>query len=219
MMHFVDDALVDADILVFVTDINEKQDEEDVLEKLKKTTAKVLVVINKIDESNNDLIEEKINYWKEKLNPDGIIGCSALHSYNLEPVMSFITENLPEHPAYYEKDELTDRSERFFVSEMIREKILKFYKKEIPYSAEVIITSFKEAKDIVKISAEIVVERDSQKNIIIGAGGVMLKKVGTYARQDMEEFLKKKVFLEMFVKVIPDWRNRDNYLKSFGYSE
>ena len=219
MMHFVDDALVDADILVFVTDINEKQDEEDVLEKLKKTTAKVLVVINKIDESNNDLIEEKINYWKEKLNPEGIIGCSALHSYNLEPVMSFITENLPEHPAYYEKDELTDRSERFFVSEMIREKILKFYKKEIPYSAEVIITSFKEAKDIVKISAEIVVERDSQKNIIIGAGGVMLKKVGTYARQDMEEFLKKKVFLEMFVKVIPDWRNRDNYLKSFGYSE
>ena len=219
MMHFVDDALVDADILVFVTDINEKQDEEDVLEKLKKTTAKVLVVINKIDESNNDLIEEKINYWKEKLNPEGIIVCSAIHSYNLEPVMSFITENLPEHPAYYEKDELTDRSERFFVSEMIREKILKFYKKEIPYSAEVIITSFKEAKDIVKISAEIVVERDSQKNIIIGAGGVMLKKVGTYARQDMEEFLKKKVFLEMFVKVIPDWRNRDNYLKSFGYSE
>jgi GTP-binding protein Era len=219
MMHFVDDALVDADILVFVTDINEKQDEEDVLEKLKKTTAKVLVVINKIDESNNDLIEEKIKYWKEKLNPEGIIGCSALHAYNLEPVMSFIIENLPEHPAYYEKDELTDRSERFFVSEMIREKILKFYKKEIPYSAEVIITSFKEAKDIVKISAEIVVERDSQKNIIIGAGGIMLKKVGTYARQDMEEFLKKKVFLEMFVKVIPDWRNRDNYLRSFGYSE
>lgn len=219
MMHFVDDALVDADILVFVTDINEKQDEEDVIEKLKKTTAKVLVVINKIDESTNDLIEEKITYWKEKLNPEGIVGCSALHSYNLQPVMSFITENLPEHPAYYEKDELTDRSERFFVSEMIREKILKFYKKEIPYSAEVIITSFKDSKDIVKISAEIVVERDSQKNIIIGAGGVMLKKVGTYARQDMEEFLKKKVFLEMFVKVIPDWRNRDNYLKSFGYSE
>ena len=219
MMHFVDDALVDADILVFVTDINEKQDEEDVIEKLKKTTAKVLVVINKIDESTNELIEEKINYWKEKLNPEGIISCSALHSYNLEPVMSFITENLPEHPAYYEKDELTDRSERFFVSEMIREKILKFYKKEIPYSTEVIITSFKEAKDIVKISAEIIVERDSQKNIIIGAGGIMLKKVGTYARQDMEEFLNKKVFLEMFVKVIPDWRNRDNYLKSFGYSE
>ncbi|MFC5282473.1 GTPase Era [Pedobacter alpinus] len=219
MMHFVDDALVDADILVFVTDINEKQDEEDVLEKLKKSTAKVLVVINKIDESKNELIDEKINYWKEKLNPEGIVGCSALHAYNTEPIMSFILENLPEHPAYYEKDELTDRSERFFVSEMIREKIFKFYKKEIPYSTEVLITSFKESKDIIKISAEIVVERDSQKNILIGAAGSMLKKVGTYARQDMEEFLKKKVFLEMFVKVIPDWRNRENYLKSFGYSE
>lgn len=219
MMHFVDDALVDADILVFVTDINEKQDEDDVLEKLKKTSAKVLVVINKIDESQNELIEEKINYWKEKLNPEGIVGCSALHAYNVEPVMSFIVENLPIHPPYYEKDELTDRSERFFVSEMIREKIFKFYKKEIPYSTEVIITSFKDSKDIVRISAEIVVERDSQKNILIGAGGSMLKKVGTYARQDMEEFLQKKVFLEMFVKVIPDWRNRENYLKSFGYSE
>jgi GTP-binding protein Era len=219
MMHFVDDALVDADILVFVTDINEKQDEEDVIEKLKKTSAKVLVVINKIDESQNELIEEKINYWREKLNPEGIVGCSALHAYNVEPVMSFIIENLPVHPPYYEKDELTDRSERFFVSEMIREKIFKFYKKEIPYSTEVIITSFKDGKDIIKISAEIVVERDSQKNILIGTGGVMLKKVGTYARQDMEEFLHKKVFLEMFVKVIPDWRNRENYLKSFGYSE
>ena len=219
MMHFVDDALVDADILIFVTDINEQQDEEDVLIKLKKTTAKVLVVINKIDESNNELIEEKINYWKEKLNPEGIVGCSALHSYNLEPIMNFIIENLPVHPPYYEKDELTDKSERFFVSEMIREKIFKFYKKEIPYSTEVIVTSFKESKDIIKISAEIVVERESQKNILIGTGGVMLKKVGTYARQDMEEFLQKKVFLEMFVKVIPDWRNRDNYLKSFGYSE
>ena len=128
MMHFVDDALVDADILVFVTDINEKQDEEDVLVKLKNTSAKVLVVINKIDTSQNELIEEKINYWKEKLNPEGIVGCAALHKYNTEPIMNFILENLPEHPAYYEKDELTDRSERFFVSEMIREKIFKFYK-------------------------------------------------------------------------------------------
>jgi GTP-binding protein Era len=219
MMSFVDSSLVDADILVFVTDINEKQDEEDVLEKLKKTTAKVLVVINKIDESQNPLIEEKINYWKEKLNPEGIVGVSALHDYNLQPIMSFILDNLPEHPAYYEKDELTDRSQRFFVSEMIREKIFKFYKKEIPYSTEVIVTAFKEDKKIIKISAEIIVERDSQKNIIIGTGGTMLKKVGTYAREDMETFLQKKVFLEMFVKVIPDWRNRDNYLKNFGYSE
>jgi GTPase len=219
MMHFVDESLVDADILIFVTDINEKQDEEDVIEKLKKTESKILVVINKIDESTNEKIEEKIEYWKNKLNPSGIVGISALHTYNVETVKSFIIDNLPIHPPYYEKDELTDRSERFFVSEMIREKIFKFYKKEIPYSSEVIITSFKESAEIVKISAEIVVERDSQKNILIGTGGTMLKKVGTYARQDMEEFLQKKVFLELFVKVLPDWRHKSNYLKSFGYEE
>ena len=219
MMHAVDDTLEDSDILVFVTDIHEKHDEQDVLEKIKKSKAHLMILINKIDESNQEQVEEKINYWKEKLNPDAIIGISALHQYNIDKVMQYIVEKLPVHPPYYEKDELTTRSERFFVSEMIREKIFKLYKKEIPYSTEVIVTSFKESKDLIRISAEIVVERDSQKNIIIGPGGSMLKRVGTYARQDMEEFLQKKVFLEMFVKVIPDWRNRENYLKSFGYSE
>ncbi|WP_026905248.1 GTPase Era [Pedobacter glucosidilyticus] len=219
MMHAVDDTLEDSDILVFVTDINEKHDEQDVLEKIKKSKAHLMILINKIDESNQDQVEEKISYWREKLNPDAIIGISALHQYNVDKVMQYIVEKLPVHPPYYEKDELTTRSERFFVSEMIREKIFKLYKKEIPYSTEVIVTSFKESKEIIRISAEIVVERDSQKNIIIGPAGSMLKRVGTYARQDMEEFLQKKVFLEMFVKVIPDWRNRENYLKSFGYSE
>jgi len=219
MMDAVEGSLEDADILLFVTDINEKHDEQDVLEKITKSTAKLMVVINKIDESNQGQVDEKINYWKEKLNPEAILGISALHNYNVEPIMEFILENLPVHPPYYEKDELTTRTERFFVSEMIREKIFKFYKKEIPYSTEVIITSFKEAKDIIRISSEIIVERDSQKNILIGPGGAMLKKVGTYARKDMEEFLQKKVFLEIFVKVIPDWRNRSNYLKSFGYEE
>ena len=219
MMHAVDDTLEDSDILVFVTDINEKHDEQDVLEKIKKSKAHLMILINKIDESNQEQVEEKINYWKEKLNPDAIIGISALHQYNVDKVMQYIIEKLPVHPPYYEKDELTTRSERFFVSEMIREKIFKLYKKEIPYSTEVIVTAFKESKDLIRISAEIVVERDSQKNIIIGPGGSMLKRVGTYARQDMEEFLQKKVFLEMFVKVIPDWRNRENYLKSFGYAE
>lgn len=219
MMHAVDDSLEDSDILVFVTDINEKHDEQDVLDKIKKSKAHLMILINKIDESNQDQVEEKINYWKEKLNPDAIIGISALHQYNVDKVMQYIVEKLPVHPPYYEKDELTTRSERFFVSEMIREKIFKLYKKEIPYSTEVIVTAFKESKDLIRISAEIVVERDSQKNIIIGPAGSMLKRVGTYARQDMEEFLQKKVFLEMFVKVIPDWRNRENYLKSFGYAE
>lgn len=217
MMNFVNGSIVDADIILFVTDINEKYDENDVLEKLTKTTSPIAVVINKIDKSSEELVKEKIVYWEEKLKPKAIFAVSALHDHNVPAVMQFIMDNLPEHPAYYDKDVLTDRNERFFVSEIIREKVFKLYEKEIPYSTEVIITAFKDEPKIIRISSEIIVERDSQKNIIIGKGGEMLKKVGTYARKDMEEFLQKKVFLEMFVKVIPDWRNRKNYLKSFGY--
>ncbi len=219
MMSFVNGSLVDADIILFVTDINEKYDENDVLEKLAKTTSPIAIVINKIDKSNEDLVKEKIVYWDEKLKPQAIFAVSALHDHNVPAVMQFIMDNLPEHPAYYDKDTLTDRNERFFVSEIIREKVFKLYDKEIPYSTEVIITAFKDEAKIIRISSEIIVERDSQKNIIIGKAGEMLKKVGTYARKDMEEFLQKKVFLEMFVKVIPDWRNRKNYLKSFGYED
>jgi len=217
MMSFVNGSIVDADIILFVTDINEKYDESDVIEKLSKTDSPVAVVINKIDKSNEELVKEKIEYWSETLKPDAVFAVSALHDHNVPAVMQFIMDKLPEHPAYYEKDALTDKNERFFVSEIIREKIFKLYEKEIPYSTEVIITSFKDEPNIIRISSEIIVERDSQKNIIIGKAGEMLKKVGTYARKDMEEFLQKKVFLEMFVKVIPDWRNRKNYLKQFGY--
>jgi len=219
MMSFVNGSLVDADIVLFVTDINEKYDEADVIEKLAKTSSPIAVVINKIDKSSEDLVKEKIVYWEEKLNPKAIFAVSALHDHNVPAVMQFILDNLPEHPAYYDKDTLTDKNERFFVSEIIREKVFKLYDKEIPYSTEVIITAFKDEPKIIRISSEIIVERDSQKNIIIGKAGEMLKKVGTYARKDMEEFLQKKVFLEMFVKVIPDWRNRKNYLKSFGYED
>lgn len=217
MMNFVNGSIVDADIILFVTDINEKYDEGDVLEKLSKTTSPMAIVINKIDKSSEELVKEKIEYWIETLKPQAVFAVSALHDHNVPAVMQFIMDNLPEHPAYYDKDTLTDKSERFFVSEIIREKIFKLYEKEIPYSTEVIIKTFKDEPNIVRISSEIIVERDSQKNIIIGKAGEMLKKVGTYARKDMEEFLQKKVFLEMFVKVIPDWRNRKNYLKSFGY--
>jgi GTP-binding protein Era len=219
MMSFVNGSLVDADIILFVTDINEKYDENDVLEKLAKTNSPIALIINKIDKSNEDLVKEKILYWEEKLKPNAIFAVSALHDHNVPAVMQFIMDNLPEHPPYYDKDTLTDRNERFFVSEIIREKVFKLYDKEIPYSTEVIITAFKDEAKIIRISSEIIVERDSQKNIIIGKAGEMLKKVGTYARKDMEEFLQKKVFLEMFVKVIPDWRNRKNYLKSFGYED
>lgn len=217
MMDFVNGSLVDADVVLFVTDINEKYDENDVIEKLKKVESPVVVVINKIDKSSEELVKEKINYWQNLLNPSAIFATSALHDHNISAVMQFVLDHLPEHPAYYDKDILTDRSERFFVSEIIREKIFKLYEKEIPYSTEVIVTAFNDEPSIVRISAEVIVERDSQKNIIIGKGGEMLKKVGTYARKDMEDFLQKKVFLEIFVKVIADWRNSKNYLKRFGY--
>ena len=217
MMSFVNGSIVDADILLFVTDINEKYDEGDVLEKLSDITSPIAIIINKIDKSNEEVVKEKIEYWNETLKPQAVFAVSALHDHNVPAVMQFILDNLPEHPAYYDKDTLTTKDERFFVSEIIREKIFKLYEKEIPYSTEVIITAFKDEPKIVRISSEIIVERDSQKNIIIGKAGEMLKKVGTYARKDMEEFLQKKVFLEMFVKVIPDWRNRKNYLKRFGY--
>ncbi|WP_026896959.1 GTPase Era [Daejeonella oryzae] len=219
MMNFVNGSLVDADIILFVTDINERHDENDVLEKLSKTSSPIAVIINKIDKSTEEFVKEKIEYWQNTLKPQAVFAVSALHDHNVPAVMQFIMDNLPEHPAYYDKDVLTDRTERFFVSEIIREKIFKLYEKEIPYSTEVIITAFKDEPKIVRISSEIIVERDSQKNIIIGKAGEMLKKVGTYARKDMEEFLQKKVFLEMFVKVIPDWRNRKNYLKRFGYED
>lgn len=219
MMGAVNESLVDADVILLVTDVNERYDESDVIEKLKQTNSPFAVVINKIDKSTQENVEAKIQYWIDTLNPNAVFATSALRDYNIQPIMEFILQKLPEHPAYYEKDTLTDRNERFFVSEIIREKIFKLYEKEIPYSTEVIITAFKEEEHINRISAEIIVERESQKNILIGKGGEMMKKVGTYARKDIEEFLQKKVFLELFVKVLPDWRNRKNYLKRFGYED
>jgi len=217
MMHQVNGSLIDADLVLLVTDINEKYDESDVLEKLQGSLAPLCVIINKIDKSDEETVKQKVEYWQEKLKPQAIFAVSALKDHNVLAVMNFVIEHLPEHPAYYEKDFLTDRNDRFFASEIIREKIFKIYEKEIPYSTEVIITAFKEGDELYRISSEIIVERDSQKNILIGKGGETLKKVGTYARKDMEEFFQKKVFLEMFIKVIPDWRSKKNYLKKFGY--
>jgi GTPase len=219
MMHQVNGSIVDADLILLVTDINEKFDEGDVLEKLQGSLAPLCVIINKIDKSDEETVKQKVDYWQEKLKPQAIFAVSALKDHNVLAVMNFVIEHLPEHPAYYEKDFLTDRNDRFFASEIIREKIFKIYEKEIPYSTEVIITAFKEGDELYRISSEIIVERDSQKNILIGKGGETLKKVGTYARKDMEEFFQKKVFLEMFIKVIPDWRSKKNYLKRFGYED
>jgi GTP-binding protein Era len=217
MMSSVKGALTDADLILFVTDINETHDENDVLDKIINTTIPMIVLINKIDNATQGQVDEKSAYWQEKLNPKHIFAISALHQYNLEGIMAMVLDHLPEHAPFYDKEDLTDRNQRFFVSEIIREKIFTNYQKEIPYSTEVIVTSFKEEEKITRISAEIVVERDSQKNILIGKGGSMLKKVGTEARKDIEKFLDQKVFLETFVKVIPDWRSKKNYLKSFGY--
>ncbi|WP_158798381.1 GTPase Era [Pedobacter sp. L105] len=217
MMNFVKGALSDADLILFVTDVNETHDENDVLEKIINTTIPMIVLINKIDGATQEEVDEKQAYWQDLLKPKYIYAISALHRYNLEGIMERILDELPEHPAYYDKGELTDKSQRFFVSEIIREKIFNNYQKEIPYSTEVVITAFKEEEKITRISAEIIVERESQKNILIGKGGSMLKKVGTEARKDIEKFLDQKVFLETFVKVLPDWRSKKNYLKSFGY--
>jgi len=217
MMNFVKGALSDADLILFVTDINEQYDENDVLEKIINSTIPMIVLINKIDGATQEQVDEKQAYWQDLLKPKHIFAISALHKYNLEGIMEMVLDYLPEHPPYYDKEDLTDKTQRFFVSEIIREKIFNNYQKEIPYSTEVLITSFKEEEKITRISAEIIVERDSQKNILIGKGGAMLKKVGTEARKDIEKFLDQKVFLETFVKVLPDWRSKKNYLKSFGY--
>lgn len=219
MMSAVQGSLIDADIILLVTDIHERYDESDIIDKLKRTDSPVAVLINKIDKSNAEEVNAKIAYWQETVAPKVTLAISALHDHNIQAVMQFILDHLPEHPPYYEQDALTDKNERFFVSEIIREKVFKLYEKEIPYSTEVVITAFKDEQYITRISGEIIVERDSQKNIIIGKGGSMIKKVGTYARQDIEEFLRRKVFLELFVKVIPDWRKKDNYLKRFGYEQ
>jgi GTP-binding protein Era len=219
MMTQVEGSIIDADLILLVTDVNEKHDENDVLEKLEGCLVPIAVLINKVDESDEATIKQKIAYWEEKLHPKAVYAVSAKHAYNMIAVMDFILDNLPEHPAYYEKDALTDRNDRFFASEIIREQVFKQYKKEIPYSTEVVITNFKEGDDLYRISSEIIVERDSQKNILIGKNGDMLKIVGTYARKEMENFFQKKIFLEMFVKVIPDWRRKKNYLKKFGYDE
>lgn len=219
MMSFVKGALTDADLILFVTDINEQHDENDVLEKIRHSSIPLIVLINKIDNATQEQVNEKIAYWQEQLSPKHIFAISALHQHNLEGIMDTVLGYLPEHAPFYDKEDLTDRSQRFFVSEIIREKIFNNYQKEIPYSTEVIITAFKEEENITRISAEIIVERDSQKNILIGKGGASLKKVGMEARKDIEKFLEQKVFLETFVKVLPDWRSKKNYLKSFGYDQ
>lgn len=218
MMSFVNSAISDADVIIAMVEVQEKAfKDENILERLQKTDIPVILLINKIDEVEQDFLEEKVNYWSEQIPNAKVYPISALHNFNVDQVFMEIKATLPESPAYFDKDALTDKPEKFFVSEIIREKILLNYKKEIPYSCEVEVEEFKEEEKIIRIRAVIMVIRDSQKGIIIGHQGRPLKKVGTQARLDMEKFFDKKVFLELYVKVNKDWRNSETQLKRFGY--
>lgn len=216
MMRFVSTSLEDADIILFVTDLYEKHD-EDLIEKLKSLKQPVIMVLNKIDLSKGSQAYDKIAYWHEVFTPAKTIEVSALNGENINLVFESILELLPEHEAYFPKDEMTDKPEKFFVEEIVREKIFQNYKKEVPYSTQVIVEEFKEDKKIIRIRALIYVERKSQKGIIIGHKGEALKKVGIAARLDMETFFNKKIHLETYVKVADDWRSKKLSIKGFGY--
>ena len=219
MMDFVYSAFQDADVLLYMVEIGEKHlKDEKLFERLQNTKIPLLLLLNKIDTADQEFVLEQIVYWQELLPNATIFPLSALNKFNVDAVMNRIKELVPECPPYFEKDALTDKSERFFVCETIREKILKYYKKEIPYSVEVEVEEFMEEEDIIRIRSIIYVIRDSQKGIVIGHQGKSLKKVGSLARRDLEQFFQKKIFLELYVKVNKDWRNDDNQLKRFGYS-
>jgi len=218
MLNFSESALSDADVLLYVTDVIEKTSKnEEFLHKVQKVDVPVLLLINKIDQTNQKELEELVAQWKELLPKAEIYPISALNRFNVDIIKKRVLDMIPESPPYFEKDALTDRPARFFVTETIREKILLYYQKEVPYAVEVVVEEFKEEKDIINIRALIIVERDTQKGIIIGHKGAALKKVATAARKDIERFFDKKIFLEVFVKVEKDWRSRDNLLRQFGY--
>jgi GTPase len=218
MMGFVDSALTDADIILYVTDVTERGDTDgEYIQKTRDHGVPVIIAVNKIDLSNQVELEAIVTRWHAAFPGSDIIPLSALRNFNLDALLRSILEKLPEGEPYFPKDQLTDKYERFFASEIIREKILLNYQQEIPYSVEIEIESFKEEKKLIRIAAIIHVERDTQKGIIIGHRGLMLKKTGTEARKDMEEFFGRKVFLELFVKVSKDWRDKALTLKRFGY--
>jgi GTP-binding protein Era len=218
MMTFVNTALSDADMILYITDVTERNaDEGEYIDKIKDSGIPVIIAVNKVDLTNQGDLEKVVESWHRTFPDSPVVPVSALKNFNLDSLLNAILAKLPESPPFFPKDQLTDKYERFFASEIIREKILINYKKEIPYSVEIEIESFKDEKNILKIRALIHVVRDSQKGIIIGHKGSMLKRVGTEARHDMEDFFRKKVFLELYVKVTKDWRDKPLILKRFGY--
>ena len=219
MMRFVNEALKDADVILYMVECGEKNYNPEIIERLQHFELPVLLIINKIDKNSADLVEETAAFWKELLPKSELFTISALQSTKLDLLMTRIVELLPLSPPFFPKDELTDKPVRFFISEIIREKILLLYKKEIPYSVEVVVESFKESDGIVRISAMLYCERDTQKGIIIGNKGSAIKQLGIESRASIEAFLEKKVFLDLSVKVLKDWRDQDLMMKRFGYFE
>lgn len=218
MRAFSESALVDADVLLYITDVNDSADRnEDFLQKVQNSRSKVILVINKIDLTTQETLQQLVEFWHKTLPMAEIFQISAQEGFGTDILLKRLVELLPECPPFFDKDQLTDRPERFFVDEIIREKILLNYDKEIPYSVEVEVDQFKEEEKIIRIMATIYVERDSQKGIIIGRAGTAIKKVGTDARKDLEKFLQKPVFLQLFVKVDPDWRQKESRLRHYGY--
>ena len=219
MLAFSESALADADILLYVTDVVENPEKNlDFLSKVQKMKIPVLLLINKIDQTNQQQLGELVSKWHTLLPNAEILPISALNKFGVDMLLKRIKELLPDSPPYFDKDQLTDKPARFFVSEIIREKILLYYDKEIPYSVEVSVERFKESNDLISINAVIYVERESQKGIIIGHQGVALKKVGQEARRSLEKFFGKKIYLETFVKVDKDWRSSQKELNNFGYN-
>jgi len=220
MMKFVKSAFEDADILIYMVEIGEKAlKDTSFLEKLKESKIPVLLLLNKIDASDQQTLEEQTQYWQEQLPSAEIHPISALRNFNVKEVFERILELLPEAPPYFPKDQLTDKPERFFVNEIIREKILEHYKKEIPYSVEIETEEFLEDEKIIRIRSIIMVERESQKGIIIGHKGAALKRVGVASRKDLEKFFDKQVYIELYVKVNKNWRSNPNQLRRFGYDQ
>jgi len=218
MMDFVREALTDADILLYLTDVEEKEEDlPPIFEEIQQLSIPLLVGINKVDLSNQSAVTQLVESWKNRLPSAEIFPLSALYNFNVDTLKKRILELLPEHPPYYPKENLSDRNLRFFVSEIIREKILLHYQKEIPYAVEVVIESYKESENLDRISATIYVERETQKGIIIGKGGEALKKIGIEARKDIEALVGKQVYLELYVKVKKDWRNNEKILNQWGY--
>ena len=218
MMGFIGSALQDADLFLLVTEVGESFKNRHVLQQVVDSDTPVVLVINKIDLSDQDTIQERIAYWQAEIPRAIVIPCSATEGFNVGKIFDTVLELLPEHPAYFPDGELTDRSMRFFVSEIVREKILLFYQKEIPYSCEVAVESYEEKDGVDSISCLIYVERESQKAILIGHQGKAIKKLGIEARKDIEEFTGKKCYLSLHIKVLKDWRNSERALKSFGYA-